>query len=330
MINVAIAGGAGYTAGELLRVLQNHPGVRVVSVVSSTSAKEEISVYHRDLLGATSLQFSKKEELYEMRGKVDLLFLCLGHGISRQFLQEVTMDKKCRIIDLGSDFRIDEKFGDENFVYGLPELNRNKIKNARLVANPGCFATSVILALAPLAIEGALADEIHIHSVTGSTGAGRTLSETSHFSNRESNISVYKPFTHQHLGEIGKTLGNISPKVIPEINFIPLRGGYTRGIFTSLYTRYSGNLNIGHLEEFFREYYFSSPFVHISRFPVSLKEVVNTNNAHIHLERHKDYLYIAVVIDNLLKGASGQAVQNMNLMTGFEEDCALRLKASAF
>ncbi len=330
MINVAIAGGTGYTAGELLRVLQNHPGVRVVSVVSSTNAGEEISVFHKDLLGTISLRFSTKEELSEMRGEVDLLFLCLGHGISRQFLEEVTMDKKCRIIDLGSDFRIDEKFGYEYFVYGIPELNRDKIQNARLVANPGCFATSVILGLAPLALEGSLEDEIHIHSVTGSTGAGRTLSETSHYSNRESNISVYKPFTHQHLGEISKTLNKISPNAIPGINFIPLRGGYTRGIFTSIYTRYYGTLSIGQIEEFFREYYFSSPFVHISRFPVSLKEVVNTNNAHIHLERHKDYLYIAVVIDNLLKGASGQAVQNMNLMTGMDEDCALRLKASAF
>jgi len=317
MINVAIAGGTGYTAGELLRLLQNHPGVRVVSVVSTTNAGEEISAVHRDLLGTTSLRFSSKEQLHEMREETDILFLCLGHGISRQFLQDVSMDQKCRIIDLGSDFRIDEKYRDEYFVYGLTELNKDKIKNARLVANPGCFATSVILGLAPLALEGDLTDEIHIHSVTGSTGAGRTLSETSHFSNRESNISVYKPFTHQHLGEISKTLNSISPITIPEINFIPLRGGYTRGIFTSIYTRYKGNRSIEHIEEFFREFYFSSPFVQISRFPLSLKEVVNTNNAHIHLERHKDYLYIAVVIDNLLKGASGQAVQNMNLMTGF-------------
>lgn len=330
MINIAIAGGTGYTAGELLRLLMNHPAARIISVVSSTNAGASVSSVHRDLLGSTTLKFSSMEDFLRTREEVDLLFLCLGHGHSRQFLKEASLSERCRVIDLGNDFRTDRAYEGRKFVYGLPEINREKIIDAKLIANPGCFATSILLGTAPLAAAGYLKNEIHVHSVTGSTGAGRTLSETGHYSYRESNISAYKPFNHQHNAEIEMMLGEISSSPIRELNFIPLRGCFTRGIFTSIYTANCSGKGIDEINNIYRDYYSSSPFVFLSDGPLSLKEVVNTNKAFVHAEIHRGYIYITVVIDNLLKGASGQAVQNMNLMMGLKEDAALSLKGSAF
>jgi N-acetyl-gamma-glutamyl-phosphate reductase len=330
MINVAIAGGTGYTAGELLRLLQNHPAVRIVSVISSSNAGAEISSVHRELLGEITLKFSDQAEFCKVRDDVDVLFLCLGHGLSRKFLDETCVPESCRIIDLGNDFRNDNVYNGEYFIYGLSELYREKIRDARLIANPGCFATSIILGAAPLASAGDFSDELHIHAVTGSTGAGRSLSESGHFSYRDSNISVYKPFTHQHLAEIKNTLREQSSGQSPQINFIPLRGDFTRGIFASIYTKNGAKREIEEIAGLYKTFYKESPFVFISDSPLSLKEVVNTNKVLVHLEKHNGYIHITTVIDNLLKGASGQALQNMNLMMGFEENCGLRLKGSAF
>ncbi len=310
-IKIAIAGGAGYTAGELLRLLVNHPNAEVVSVLSTSQAGESVSSVHRDLLGDTSLKFASTLE-----EDVDVLFLCLGHGMSRDYLAGINLPKSCKIIDLGNDFRLDDEWEGERFVYGLSELRPAEIAAARCIANPGCFATAILLPLLPLA--GSLG-EVHVTAITGSTGAGRTLSETGHFSNRSSNISVYKPFTHQHLGEINKTLGGRQ-----SVRFVPMRGDFTRGIFASIYTV------IDELTVRYKDFYSAAPFVHISDGPITLKQVVNTNKALIHMELHDGYVHFTSVIDNLLKGASGQAVQNMNLMFGLPQDTGLRLKANAF
>lgn len=317
-IRVAIAGGAGYTAGELLRLLVNHPNAEVVSVLSTSQAGESVASVHRDLLGDTALKFTASLEK-----DVDVLFLCLGHGLSRDYLAKMDLPKSCKIIDLGNDFRLDDDWMGEKFVYGLSELRPAEIAAARCVANPGCFATAILLPLLPLA--GSLG-EVHVTAITGSTGAGRTLSDTGHFSNRSSNISVYKPFTHQHLGEINKTLGGRQ-----SVRFVPMRGDFTRGIFASIYTDasvFEGDLSSLLLH--YKKQYAASPFVHISDEPITLKQVVNTNKALIHIELHDGYVHFTSVIDNLLKGASGQAVQNMNLMFGLPQDAGLRLKANYF
>lgn len=309
-IRAAIAGGTGYTAGELLRLLLWHPDVEVVSVLSTSQVGERVSSVHRDLLGDTDLRFAAAPER-----DVDVIFLCLGHGLSRGYLAESDLPASCRIIDLGNDFRVEDHWRGEKFVYGLADVFAEEIAGARCVANPGCFATAILLPLLPLA---GMLGEVHVHAITGSTGAGKALSETGHFSNRMANISVYKPFVHQHLGEVGKTLGD------PKINFVPMRGDFTRGIFASIYT----------VAEFvparWEEFYAGSPFVHISEDPIALKQVVNTNKALMHIEQHNGYVHFTSVIDNLLKGASGQAVQNMNIMFGLPQDAGLRLKPSAF
>ena len=323
MIKVAIAGATGYTGGELIRLLINHPQVDLRWLFSTSLAGESVSSIHRDLCGESSLRFT------DNIGDPDILFLALGHGLSREFLSRGLSDR-CKVIDLGNDFRIDSEFGDEKFVYGLSELFSNKISKARLVANPGCFATAVELALAPLAKERILSNEIHIHAITGSTGAGRSLSQTSHFSYRAGNVSIYKPFTHQHLAEIEMSLESISGESVPEINMIPVRGDFTRGILASIYTEVEGAKDVDKIRDLFADTYSDSPFVHISDELLSLKEVVNTNKALLHIERHGKYVYITSIIDNLLKGASGQAVQNMNIMFGFPQDLALKLKGTAF
>lgn len=323
MIKVAIAGATGYTGGELIRLLINHPQVDLRWLFSTSLAGESVSSIHRDLCGESSLRFT------DNIGDPDILFLALGHGLSREFLNRGLSDR-CKVIDLGNDFRIDSEFGDEKFVYGLSELFSNKILKARLVANPGCFATAVELALAPLAKERILSNEIHIHAITGSTGAGRSLSQTSHFSYRAGNVSIYKPFTHQHLAEIEMSLESISGESVPEINMIPVRGDFTRGILASIYTEVEGAKDVDKIRDLFADTYSDSPFVHISDELLSLKEVVNTNKALLHIERHGKYVYITSIIDNLLKGASGQAVQNMNIMFGFPQDLALKLKGTAF
>lgn len=324
MIKVAIAGATGYTGGELIRILQNHPEADLRWLISTSLAGKSVSSVHRDLLGDCDLKFT------EETGEPDVLFMALGHGLSREFLEKNKLPEGCKIIDLGSDFRIDNTFGNHRFVYGMSELFGEDIKNTNYVANPGCFATAITLALAPLAQESLLKDEIHIHAITGSTGAGKSLSGSSHFSYRDSNISVYKPFNHQHLGEIGKTLSAVAGDTVPQINFIPLRGDFTRGILASLYTRVSKDYSNEMLRNLYETAYIKSPFVHLSKEAVSLKEVVNTNKVLIQAERHGEYVHITSVIDNLIKGASGQAVQNMNIMFGFEENCGLRLKGSAF
>lgn len=332
MIKVAIAGGTGYTAGELLRILLYHPMVEIVSVMSTTSVGEPVCSVHRDLLGETNLTFT------DTPGNPDVVFLCLGHGLSKEFLDTYPLSESCKVIDLGNDFRLEPVYKGREFIYGLTDTFQAKIRSARNVANPGCFATAIQSAIAPLAKAGVLADEVHITAVTGSTGAGKKPNETGHFSYRDNNLSIYKLFTHQHIGEIKRTLSELTGKAAPQLNFVPLRGDFTRGIFASIYTRWNGvpkpDGTIGYEPEdavnYFKHYYQDSPFIHISDAGVSMKEVVNTNKVLLHIELHQGYIHIASVIDNLVKGAGGQAVENMNLMFGLEQTTGLRLKPSAF
>ena len=324
MINVSIVGGTGYTAGELLRLLLRHNQVNIESVISTTSVGKRIDSVHRDLLGETDLVYS------ESFNNPDLIFLCLGHGLSRDFLEKNQLPEGCKIIDLGNDFRNAPVYNGKEFVFGLCEQYREEIIKAKYIANPGCFATTIMLALLPLASKNLLKDDIHVHAITGSTGAGKRPSETTHFSYRDNNISVYKPFTHQHLEEIGNTFIKAGNAKLPQINFIPMRGAFTRGIFASIYTKWDGAMSNEDAITFFKEYYASSPFVFVSDEPISLKEVVNTNKCLLHIEFHNGYIHITSITDNLVKGASGQAVQNMNLMFGFDETTGLKLKGSSF
>lgn len=324
MIKVAIAGATGYTGGELIRILLNHPDIELKWLISTTSAGEKVSSVHRDLLGECNLTFT------DSLGDPDVLFMALGHGLSRQFLSAEKISGECKVIDLGNDFRLDGKWGEDHFVYGLSELLFEEISRARFVANPGCFATSINLALAPLAQAGLLKKESHVHAITGSTGAGKALSGTSHFSYRENNISIYKPFTHQHLAEIGMTLDRFAGRKVPAVNMVPLRGDFTRGILASIYTEVEESYDINAIKELFKERYSASPFVIISEEDICLKEVINTNKAMLHIARHGKYIHITSIIDNLLKGASGQAVQNMNIMLGLPVDRALKLKGIGF
>lgn len=321
-VNICIAGGTGYTAGELLRILLNHPYANITSVLSTTSAGVKLSDIHPDLLGETDMLFST-----EPAKDTDLVFLCLGHGISREFLDKSNLPDKVSVIDLGNDFRIEPNYGGRDFVYGLTDTFADEIKGAANVANPGCFATAIQTAIAPLAASRLLENEVHVTGITGSTGAGKTPCSTTHFSYRDNNISIYKLFEHQHLGEIKRTICRLQGTT-PEITFVPMRGDFTRGIFASIYTEC--NLGKEELVKLYANYYKDSPFVFVKEKPVSLKEVVNTNKAILHLEKHGKYLHVSSVIDNLIKGASGQAVENMNLMYGFPRDCGLRLKPSAF
>lgn len=324
MINVSIAGGTGYTAGELLRILLHHPEVNIESVISTTSVGMSVSDIHRDLIGETDLVYSDTFK------NPDVIFLCLGHGLSREFLEKNELPAGCKVIDLGNDFRNQPEFGNRKFVFGLCEQNREEIRKADNVANPGCFATTIMLALLPLASKNLLTEDIHIHAITGSTGAGKKPGETTHFSYRDNNISVYKPFTHQHLEEISNTLISAGNSNLPQINFVPMRGDFTRGIFASLYTKWNGTTTDDEAIAYFKDYYADSPFVFVSDKPISLKEVVNTNKCLLHIEFHNGYIHITSISDNLVKGASGQAVQNMNLMFGFDESLGLKLKGSAF
>lgn len=324
MIKVSIVGGTGYTAGELLRILIHHPQVQIESVVSSTSVGVSFSSVHRDLVGETDLVFS------DSIGNPDVLFLCLGHGLSQKFLSTTTIPDSCKVIDLGNDFRLESTFQERTFEYGLCELNKQAIQQASNIANPGCFATSILLALLPLAHWKQLTNEVHIHAITGSTGAGKKPSDTTHFSYRDSNVSVYKAFTHQHLGEIKQALSMGKTQDVPEIQFVPMRGDFTRGIFASVYTKWEGKQSEQEVIDYYKNYYKDSPFVFVSDEDISLKEVVNTNKALLHISFHNGYIHITSIIDNLVKGASGQAVQNMNLMCGLDEREGLFLKGSAF
>ena len=330
-IRAAIAGGTGYTGGELFRILLNHPNVEIVAATTTSSEGTPVTSVHRDLIGETDLCFTT--ELNDP----DVIFLCLGHGISRQFVDTHDIKPSCRIIDLGNDFRLDGDYAGRNFVYGLCESAREQVRKAHDVANPGCFATAIQLATLPLAAAGLINDEIHVTAITGSTGAGKKPGETTHFSYRTDNISIYKLFTHQHLAEIRQNLVRVhtngSQAVSewqPVVNFVPLRGDFARGIFASVYTRAVEGMSLEDYRKLYEDYYAESPFVFHSSEGISMKEVVNTNKGLVHVELHDGYVHIASCIDNLVKGAAGQAVQNMNLMFGLPEDTGLRLKPSAF
>ena len=322
-IRVAIAGGTGYTGGELFRILLNHPNVEIVAATTTSSEGIPVASVHRDLIGETDLCFGK--ELNDP----DVIFLCLGHGISRQFVDTHDIKPECRIIDLGNDFRLDGDYAGRNFVYGLCESAREDIRKAHDVANPGCFATAIQLATLPLAASDLIKDEIHVTAITGSTGAGKKPGETTHFSYRDNNISIYKLFTHQHLAEIRQNLVRVGAES-PVVNFVPLRGDFTRGIFASVYTKAVEGMTEEDYRKIFEDYYSESPFVFHSNEGISMKEVVNTNKGLVHVEVHNGYVHIASAIDNLVKGAAGQAVQNMNLMFGLPETTGLKLKPSAF
>ena len=324
MIKAGIIGGSGYTGGELIRILLHHPAVEIDFVFSTTRSGKKITTAHPDLLGITEMEFSANVNL-----DIDVVFLCLGHGNSTSFLNEHSFSVHTKIIDLSNDFRLnaDANFNGKHFVYGLPELNRNEIESAEFIANPGCFATAIQLALLPLAKAELLQNEIHVNAVTGSTGAGVSLSETSHFSWRNNNVSWYKPFTHQHLGEINESLQSFQNKT-GELFFLPNRGNFSRGILATAYTKYSGSLEEAF--QLYNDFYANAVFTQVAEDPIHVKQVVNTNQCHVHLHKHNDTLLITSAIDNLLKGASGQAVQNMNLIFGLEEDLGLNLKAGVF
>ncbi|NQW35949.1 MAG: N-acetyl-gamma-glutamyl-phosphate reductase [Flavobacteriales bacterium] len=325
MIKVGIVGGAGYTAGELIRLVINHPKVVLDFVFSTSNAGNFIYEVHQDLLGALDLKFTDS-----INTDVDVLFLCLGHGNSKKFLEQNQFSDTTKIIDLSNDFRLekDAVFEGKEFVYGLPELQKNEIEKASYIANPGCFATAIQLALLPLVKENLVNSSVHINATTGATGVGVTPGETTHFSWRDNNFSVYKAFTHQHLDEINESLATLQKGFSKELFFIPNRGNFSRGIFASIYLDFDKNIDAAF--QLFEDFYKAAPFTHISKIPVHLKQVVNTNNCFIHLQKHNNTLLITSVIDNLLKGASGQAIQNMNLLFGFDETEGLQLKATSF
>lgn len=325
MIKAGVAGGAGYTGGELLRVLIHHPEVEIKYVYSTSNAGNPVYDVHKDLLGDTDLYFSNKLE------QVDVLFLCLPHGKSKVFLEENDIESSTKIIDLSTDFRHSfDDFDSDNagFTYGLPEFQKSAIKGANKIANPGCFATGIQFALLPLAKAGLIHDDIHVSAVTGSTGAGRTPSETSHFSWRNGNISVYKQFSHQHLKEIKATLKKLQPSFNTEVNFLPWRGNFTRGILASVYTKFEGSAE--EALQLYKDFYKDEPFISFVEKGLDLKQVVNTNKCFLQVEKHGNNIYVQSAIDNLLKGASGQAVQNMNILFGLPEKTGLNLKTVAF
>jgi len=327
MIKAGIVGGAGYTAGELMRLLVHHPQVEISYIHSNSHAGHPVWAVHNDLVGDTNMLFAN------VFSEADVVFLCLGHGKSIEFLNTNRLPGAPKIIDLSQDFRIHQTFQAHDgacweFVYGLPECNREQIRNASYIANPGCFATAFELALLPLAKAGLLTDEVHVNGITGSTGAGQAPTATTHFSWRNNNISIYKPFSHQHLHEVRKTLESAAGNAIPELNFLPVRGDFTRGIFLSAYME--THLKLPELQEIYRRYYADAVFTIVCDREISLKEVVGTNKCLLRVEKYGNKALITSVIDNLLKGASGQAVQNMNLMFGIDEKAGLGLKAIGF
>lgn len=322
MIKVGIIGGAGYTAGELIRLLLNHPDAEIVFVNSSSNAGNKITDVHEGLYGETDLRFTSELPL----GDVDVLFFCTAHGDTRKFMESHTVPEQVKIIDLSMDYRLESE--EHDFVYGLPELNRRRICSARHVANPGCFATCIQLGLLPLAKHLMLNSELHVNAITGSTGAGVKPSATSHFSWRNDNISIYKPFTHQHLAEINQSLLQLQRSFNSPINFIPVRGNFSRGIFATMYL--DCKVGLDEIRRIYEEYYDDHSFTFITDKNPDLKQVVNTNKCLLYLQKYENKLLIVSVIDNLLKGASGQAVHNMNLLFNLEETVGLHLKPSAF
>ncbi|MGV6946286.1 N-acetyl-gamma-glutamyl-phosphate reductase [Sphingobacterium kyonggiense] len=337
-IKVGIVGSAGYTGGELLRVLIYHPNVEIVFANSASNAGNKLSDVHNDLFGDTEMTFSS-----DFHSDIDVLFLCVGHGDARKFLEANPVDPKVKIIDLSQDFRLKSNtaYQGKDFVYGLPELNKEEIKSAQYIANPGCFATNIQLALLPLASKGLLPDQIHVNATTGSTGAGQKPTLTTHFSWRNNNLSAYKSFDHQHLQEISESLNQLQPgfladteagslmeRAADKINFIPQRGDFPRGIFSAIYV--DSDLSEEEAYDLYTTYYAEHPFTHVSKANIDLKQVVNTNKSIIHIEKHGNKLLILNATDNLLKGASGQAVQNMNLLFGLDERAGLNLKSVGF
>ena len=326
MINAGIVGGGGYTAGELIRLLLHHPNVNLDFVYSRSQGGKPVASIHQDLVGEADFAFAES-----VNPDADVIFLCMGHGNSRPFLEENPLPDETKIVDLIRDFRLtgDATHDDKReFIYGLPELNRDAISETDQVANPGCFATGIQLALLPMADNKKLLEDVNIHAITGSTGAGQKPRSTTHFSWREGNVSIYKAFTHQHLDEIKQSVGQLQGVYNQDINFIPMRGNFTRGIFVSAYTK--TDLTEHEAVELYKEYYDDAQFTHVSPEPLHLKQVVNTNKCILHVEKHGDNLLVTSLIDNLLKGASGQAVHNMNLMLGLPEETGLQLKSSYF
>ena len=321
-IKAGVIGGAGYTAGELLRILVNHPNVEIVFVNSSSNAGNPVADVHSGLVGETDLVFTSELPFEQ----VDALFLCSAHGDSKKFMDENNVPANLKIIDLSTDYR--EKRADHDFVYGLPELNRDAICKAQHIANPGCFATCIQIALLPLAAAGLLTEEVHVNAITGSTGAGVKPSSTSHFSWRNNNISIYKAFDHQHLQEIGQSLRQLQNGFDKAINFIPVRGNFARGIYATSYINCA--LSLDEAKKLYKDYYQDAAFTFVVNKNPDMKQVVNTNKAIVYIEKHGDKLLIVSMIDNLLKGASGQAVQNMNLMFGLDEKAGLGLKSIGF
>ena len=325
MINIGIIGGSGYTAGELIRILMYHPNVNIDFVYSTTNSGKPLSVAHHDLMGDIEMNFTDV-----VNPNVNVVFLCLGHGKSISFLEENKFASHTKIIDLGNDFRLtkDAVFEGKEFVYGLPELNKAEIKKANFIANPGCFATAIQLALLPLAKNNLLKNDVHINATTGSTGAGVSLAETSHFSWRNNNMSHYKAFEHQHLGEINQSVNQLQADYSDELIFVPTRGDFTRGIFATLYTDSGESLE--DLVAKYEDFYKNEPFVTVTTTNINMKQVVQTNKCIISLLKKGNRILITSIIDNLTKGASGQAIQNMNLMFGLEETIGLHLKPSGF
>lgn len=320
MIKAGIIGGAGYTAGELIRILLNHPEAKIDFVYSTSQPGKLVTTIHQDLSGETDLQFTDA-----INKEADVVFLCLGHGNSKKFLAEKQFSENTKIVDLSTDFRM---AADHDFVYGLPEFNKEEIKSAHNIANPGCFATAISLAILPLAQAKKLKGEWHINAVTGATGAGTSLSETTHFTWRDNNFSSYKSFGHQHLQEIRQSLRKLQPDFDKAVNFIPNRGNFSRGIHATAYTNFEGSLE--EATAIYSEAYKNAAFTHLVEGELHLKQVVNTNKCLLKLEKFDNKLLVTSVIDNLLKGASGQAVQNMNLMFGLDENAGLKLKANYF
>lgn len=323
-IKVGIIGGAGYTGGEMIRLLINHPDAQLIFVHSKSNAGKGLHTIHQDLVGETDMNFADKTS-----DEIDVLFLCVGHGDSKKYMEENELPGHIKVISLSQDFRLRKNsvIKSRNFIYGLPELNRELIKSADSIANPGCFATAIQLGLLPLAKNNLLQD-IYTTGITGSTGAGQTLSSTSHFSWRENNIQAYKTLTHQHLHEINESLNILSHSTAAAVHFVPWRGDFTRGIFITSQLKCTDDID--DIYKLFNDFFNQHPFVKVSREPIFLKQVVNTNNCFIHIEKEENNLVVHSVIDNLVKGASGQAIQNMNLMFGLEETMGLKLKANYF
>ena len=322
-IEIGIIGGSGYVAGELLRILVNHPYGAIKYVQSKSQHDKKVSSIHNDLIGDCQLKFT---EFWDTT--VDVIFLCGGHQQSKKFLSENYVAPEIKIIDLSQDFRLGntKQSHGRDFVYGLPEHNIEKIKNTQSIANPGCFATAITLSLLP--VIQLIKEDVHIYAITGSTGSGQSASPSTHFSWRNNNVSIYKAFSHQHLGEINETLRDVCPEFNAEVNFIPIRGNFTRGIFTSIY--FKATLSEEDLITRFKNHYKHSPFVIVADVNPDLKQVINTNKILVYPKKHEDKVLIISVIDNLIKGAAGQAVQNLNLMFGIKESAGLKLKSVAF